>query len=113
MVYVSEFKKGYKKSNGEIVDDKYEKWKILFKQGLVNYINNHFNIGMVVEIKGEVLPYAVNHGTIMDGYSVLGQTINMFSFPRANALHELGMIKESQLHGEGTPDLDEYNKPDF
>lgn len=112
-VFVSEFKKGYKKANGEIVDDKYMSWKVIFKQGLVNYINNHFNNGMLVEIKGDVLPYAIEKDELVQGYSVIGQTMNLFSFPRSSVRQEQKMIKESQLHATSVPDMDEHNKPDF
>ena len=112
-VFVSEFKKGYKKSNGEVVDDKYLSWKVIFKQGLVKYINNHFNRGMLVEIKGEVLPYSIEHEKIVDGYSVIGQTLNMCSFPRSQMRSEEKMIKESQNTFDEKPDLEGYNKDDF
>lgn len=112
-VFLSEFKKGYKKSNGEVVDDKYLSWKVIFKQGLVNYINNHFSNGMLVEVKGDALPYAKDHEQIIDGYSVIGQTINLFSFPRSSVKQEQRMIKESQFHASGIPDLDAHNQPDF
>ena len=112
-VFVSEFKKGYKKSNGEIVDDKYMSWKVIYKQGLVNYINKHFSNGMLVEIKGDVLPYAIEKDELVQGYSVIGQTMNLFSYPRSSVRQEQKMIKESQLHATSVPDLDEYNKPDF
>lgn len=112
-VFLSEFKKGYKKSNGERVEDKYMSWKVIFKQGLVSYINNHFNAGMVVEVKGEVLPYAIDHEQIVEGYSVIGQTMNLFSVPRLYQRQEARMQKDSQLHSSGTPNLQEYNEPDF
>ena len=112
-VFVSEFKKGYKKSNGEVVDDKYLSWKVIFKQGLVKYINNHFNNGMLVEIKGEVFPYAIDKETIVQGYSVIGQCINLASYPRSTVKMEHNLVKESLLHGSEIPNIDEYNKPDF
>lgn len=112
-VFVSEFKKGYKKSNGEVVDDKYLSWKIIFKQGLVKYINNHFNNGMLVEIKGEVFPYAIDKETIVQGYSVIGQCMNLASYPRSTVKMEQNLVKESLLHGSEIPNIDEYNKPDF
>lgn len=112
-VFLSEYKKGYKKQDGEIVQDKYMSWKIIFKQGLVNYINNHFSNGMLVEIKGEILPYAIKNQEIMDGYSVIGQCINLFGFPRATLRQEQRMIKESQLNMDETPNLDDHIKPDF
>ena len=113
LVFLSEFKKGYRKSNGDVVTDKFLSWKCIFKQGLVNYINGHFNNGMVVEVKGEVLPYAIDHDNIVDGYSVIGQTVNMFSVPRPLIRNEQKMQKDSILHSVGSPNLEEYNKPDF
>lgn len=113
LVFVTEFKKGYRKSDGEIVDDKYLSWKCIYKQGLVKYINNHFNRGMLVEIKGEVLPYSIEHDKIVDGYSVIGQTLNMYSFPRSQIRSEEKMIKESQNTFDEKPDLEGYNKDDF
>jgi hypothetical protein len=112
-VFVSEFKKGYKKSNGEVVDDKYLSWKVIFKQGLVKYINNHFNNGMLVEIKGEVFPYAIDKETIVQGYSVIGQCMNLASYPRSTVKMEQNLVKESLLHGSEIPNIDEYKKPDF
>lgn len=113
-VFVDEYKKGYKKKDGTTVDDKYIAWKIIFKQGLVKYISEHFGNGMLVEVKGEVFPYAIEHEKMVDGVSVIGQTINIASFPRASVKHELRMIKESQESSDGeTPNLDAYNRPDF
>ena len=31
ILFLSEYKKGYKKSDGTIVDDKYVSWKIIYK----------------------------------------------------------------------------------
>lgn len=112
-VFVSEFKKGYKKSNGDVVDDRYISWKVIFKQGLVKYINNHFSNGMLVEIKGEVLPYAIDKETIVQGYSVIGQCMNLASYPRSTVKMEQNLVKESLLHGSEIPNIDEYKKPDF
>lgn len=113
LVFVDEFKKGFRRKDGTIVADKYMQWKCIFKKGLVKYINDHFSNGMLVEVKGEVFPYAVEHDTTVDGYSVIAQTINMASFPRASARQEAAMIKDSQLHVNDVPDMEEYNKPDF
>jgi hypothetical protein len=113
LVFLSEFKKGYRKSNGEVVDDKFLSWKCIFKQGLVNYINGHFNNGMVVEVKGEAFPYAIDHDQVIDGYSVMGQTMNMFSIPRPFLRMERKMQKESLLHSTGVPNPNDFNEPDF
>lgn len=113
LLFVSEFKRGYKKPSGEIVEDKYHSWKCIFKPGLVNYITKHFNKGMFVEIKGEVLPYAIEHEKTVEGYSVIGQCLNLASFPRLSVKLENKAIKESQQASSEAPNLDEYNKPDF
>lgn len=113
IIHVDEFHKGYKKPNGDIVDDKYLSWKVIFKNGLRNYINNHFNTGMLVTIKGEAFPYAIEKEKLIDGYSFVGQTLNIASYPRSSVKQEQRMMKESQLHSTGVPNLDAYNEPDF
>lgn len=113
LVFLDEFRKGYKKSDGTIVDDKYLSWKCIFKPYFRKFINEHFNQGMLVQVKGEILPYAIEKEKIIDGYSVIGQTINISSYPRASVKQEQRMIKDSQLHASETPDLDGFNAPDF
>lgn len=113
LVFVDEFRKGYKKPNGDIVDDKYLSWKIIFKNGLRNYINKFFNNGMLVTIKGEAFPYAIEKDALVDGYSFVGQTMNIASYPRSTARLEQRMVKESILHSSENPDLNAYNEPDF
>ena len=113
-VFLSEFKKGYKKKDGSRVEDKNLIWKCIFKQGLVKYISDHFSSGMLVEVKGEVLPYAIEQGNVVEGsYSVIGQCINIASFPRSSVQHEMKMIKESEMNSEDKPDIESYMQPDF
>jgi len=113
IVYLDQFKKGYRKPNGEIVDDKYLSWKIIFKEYFKNYISKHFSNGMLVEIDAEMLPYAVENGKMTAGYSCMGKTIDMASFPRASVKQEIRMIKESQERSDEQPDMDAFNEPDF
>lgn len=113
LVYVDEYKKGYQKKDGTRVEDKYHSWKIIFKQGLVKYISEHFGNGMLVEIKGEVLPYAIEHDNIVEGYSVIGQCINLASYPRASVKQERKIMKQSQEASDIHPDLEGFNQPDF
>ena len=113
LVYVDEYKKGYKRQDGAIVDDKYVSWKVIFKDGLKNYISKFFGNGMLVTIKGEAMPYAIEKNAVVEGYSFIGQCINRASYPRAAARAEHKMIKESLEHSNGTPDIDAYNQPDF
>ena len=113
ILFLSEYKKGYRKSDGTIVDDKYVSWKVIYKGYFIKYITSHFGKGMLVEVKGEVLPYAIEHGQAVEGVSVIGQTCNMYSYPRYNAKQELKMIKESQAVSNELPNLEDFNTPDF
>ena len=113
MLFLSEYKKGYKKSDGTVVDDKYHAWKIIFKGYFIKYLTTHFGKGMLVEVKGEIVPYVIEHGQIIDGYSVIGQTCNIFSYPRYSVKQENKMIKESMDSANVLPDLESYNQPDF
>lgn len=113
LVYIDEYVKGYKRRDGVLVDDKYLTWKCIYKPYFKKFVADHFNNGMLVEVKGEVVPYAVENGKIVEGFSVLGQTLNLASFPRASAKQEKRMIRESQNATDEEPDLDGYNSPDF
>ena len=113
LVFLDEFHKGYRKANGEIVDDKYLTYKTVWKPYFKKYISEHFGNGMLVQVKGEMLPYSIEKGNIVVGYTVIGQHITLASFPRQSVKQEQKMIKESQLHGNGTPNLEAYNEPDF
>ena len=113
LVFIDEYKAGYKKPNGDIVEDKYISWKIIYKGYFKKYINTHFNNGMLVDVKGDIRPYAIEKEKIIDGYSVIGETINIYSYPRASVKQEQRMVKDSQLHASGTPDLEAFNRPDF
>ena len=113
LVFLDEFRKGFRKKDGTIVDDKYLSWKCIFKPYFKKYINEQFNKGMLVQVKGEIMPYAIEKEHLVDGYSVIGQTINVASYPRASVKQEAKMIKDSQMHASETPDLEVFNAPDF
>lgn len=113
LVFLDEFRKGFRKKDGTIVDDKYLSWKCIFKPYFKKYINEQFNQGMLVQVKGEIMPYAIEKEHLVDGYSVIGQTINVASYPRASVKQEAKMIKDSQMHARETPDLEGFNAPDF
>ncbi len=113
VVYVSEYKRGYKKNNGEVVDDKYLSWKVIYKSYFKKFVSSHFSDGMLVEIKGELLPYAIDHDKMVDGYSVIGQTINIASFPKSTLKHEIKLIKDSRFDDDTSPNIEDYNTPDF
>lgn len=113
LVFVDEYRKGYRKSDGTVVDDKCLNWKVIYKPYFKKYINDHFNQQMIVKVKGEILPYALERGEVLDGYSVIGETINLFSLPRPAAKMEQKMIKESALRIDEMPNLDKFKQPDF
>lgn len=117
LLVLSEYRKGYTRSDGVKVQDRWLSWSIIFKSYFKRYLFEHFSRGMLVEVKGEVLPYVVERGVEKDGgYSVIGQTCNLFSYPRQSVMHkaEERMIRDSQLGDDGRlPDLDGYNEPDF
>lgn len=113
LVFIDEFKKGYKKKDGTRVEDRYISWKCIFKPYFKKYINEHFSNGMLVQVKGEVMPYAIDHDRLVDGYSVIGQTINIASYPKSMLKQERRMIKESLENSNERPNLQDHLMPDF
>ncbi len=115
IIIVDENKNGYVKPNGERVDSKVFSWKCIFSgnESKRNYINRYFARGMLVQVKGEIVPYSVEHGELVEGYSVFIQTINRASYPTTSIKQEKRMIAESQMNSRERPDLESYNKPDF
>ena len=114
LITVSERRLGYRKKDGSIVDDEILNYKIIFKLGMRAYISKFFDTGMLVSIKGIVLPYAKDHqGNIVEGYSIIGETMSRAAYPSKGIRNEKRAIKESQISSSGTPDLDSYNEPDF
>lgn len=113
LVFLDEFKKGYKKQDGTRVEDRYISWKCIFKPYFKKYINEHFSNGMLVQVKGEVMPYAIDHERLVDGYSVIGQTINIASYPKSMLKQERRMIKESLENSSERPNLQDHLTPDF
>lgn len=113
MLFVDEFRRGYKKSDGTMLEDRYVTYKIIYKPYFKKYIATNFSKGMLVKVKGEVYPYAIEHGKPVEGLSFLGETCNLFSYPKANVKQEIKMIKDSLENSTEQPDLDAYNQPDF
>ena len=68
---------------------------------------------MLVQVKGEMLPYAIEKDAIVEGYTIIGQCMNLASYPRSTVKMEQNLVKESLLHGSEIPNIDEYEKPDF
>lgn len=110
---IDEYHKGYRKSDGTSVDDKYVTFKIIYKPYFKKYLSTHFSRGMLVKVKGEVFPYAIEHDKVVDGISIIGETCNLYSYPRASVKQEMKIIKESQENSSETPNLEAFNQPDF
>lgn len=115
VINVDESKNGYRRADGTRVEPKVYTWKCLFNgtDSKRKYVNRYFNRGMLVQVKGELLPYAVENGVTSDGYTVFIQTINIFAYPRTTIKTEQMMIKASYENSDEVPDLDRYNEPDF
>lgn len=115
LIFVDEYKKGYKRQDGTKVDDKIISWRCIFSgnEKKHNYISKYFSRGMLVQVKGEIMPYAIEQNKTVEGYTVFVQTINIAAYPRKSIKEEQKMIKESQQYSSETPNLDEFNKPDF
>ena len=113
LVFIDEIKAGFKRKDGTSVDDKILQWKCIFNAYFKKFINEHFSENMLVQIKGEITPFAVSHDEIIDGYSVLGQCINRASYPKLSTRREVKQIKDSIMHDIGTPNVDEYMRQDF
>lgn len=115
LVFIDEFKSGYKRSDGTSVGDKVLSWRCIFANYFKKFVSQHFGNGMLVQVKGEVLPYSVEHGESVAGYTVLGQTLNMASYPKSGAKAEIKRVKDglSNSSDVGIPDLDNYNESDF
>lgn len=115
IVTASERRSGYKTREGIVVKDEILTYRFLFKSYFRKYIAEHFADGMYVKIKGFMLPYVRDSdGNTTDGFSIIGQTIDMAAYPTRSAVAEKRMIKESQRKlSDEKPDLASFNQPDF
>lgn len=114
IITASERRQGYKRKDGIIVNDEVLSFRFIFKPYFKKYIAEHFGSGMLVKIKGIMLPYAKDKaGNVIDGFTLLGQTIDRASYQTTSTRAEKRMIKESQASSTDKPDLDSFNSPDF
>lgn len=110
IVTLTEYANGYRKRNGEVVDETVYSYVIGFKTYFKAYIASHFAKGMLVKIKGTMLPFSASSD---NGYTINGQTIDLASRPKSFAAQERKMVRESQEQDIEIPNINEYNKPDF
>lgn len=114
IVSLTERKQGYKKKDGTIVDDELLTYLVYFKAYFRNYISSHFNKGALVKIYATLLPYMKDHdGKTIDGFTLIGKTIDLAPYPSNTLRMEHKMIKDSLLHSVGTPNVDSYMQDDF
>jgi len=111
LVIGSERRSGYKRNDGVYVDEELLTFVFVFKEYFKKYISEHFSSGMLVKIKGFMLPYT-KEGDV-GGYTLIGQTIDLGSYPSNKARQEQKRIKESMRRMEGTPDVESYMQSDF
>lgn len=113
LVFIDEYESGYKRPNGEVVDDKYMSWKVIFPNGMKSFITKYFGNGMLVDIVAKMKPYEIEQEKIIEGYSCLGMSIQRASYPKSAIKREIKMIKDSQSNADETPDLESFITPDF
>lgn len=111
---ISEYRRGYTKADGTVVDETLMHWKVIYKAYFKKYISSNFRAGALVAVKGEISPYAIHSGEVVDGYSIKGETLNLASFPK-NLKRERRMLRESQLSNDDNsqPDVASYREDDF
>lgn len=114
IVTISEVRSGYRDGSGRIVDNEILMWKVLFSKGMQSYISKFFFKGILVDVYGIPKPYAKDRdGNLVDGYTILGKSIDRAAYQRTSTKLEKRLIKDSQLASDEQPDLDSYNQPDF
>ncbi len=114
-VTLVERKLGYKKKDGTKVKDELLTFVVTFKPYFKKYISSFFSTNMLVKVKGFLLPYIKTNEneTTADGFTIIGQTIDIAPYPSTNMVQERKLIKESQNDVIEAPDLQDYNQPDF
>lgn len=114
IVTASESRIGYKKKDGSVIPEELLTFRFIFKPYFKKYIAEHFGAGMLVKIKGCLLPYAKDgEGKTTDGFSIIGQTIDRASYPSSKLRMEKRMIKESYGNSAEQPDLEGFETEDF
>lgn len=99
---------GYKRKDGTQVDEAMLSFRILFTSAMRKYIVGYFQQGNLVKVKGTLLPYRVGKdGTVKDGYTILGQTIEYGAYPR------VGVETEKKLLAMGSESMSEPDVDDF
>lgn len=114
LVTASEKRRGYKAKNGTKIDDEIVTFHFIFKSYFRKYISEHFSSGTLVKIKGWMLPYSRDkEGNFVDGYTIVGQTIDIAPYPSNAMRFEKKIIRESTRKSSEMPDMEAFNEEDF
>lgn len=114
VVKLSVRRAGFRKKDGTNVAEEILIYRVIFASYMRKYISSHFDAGVYVKIKGNMLPYAKGKGgEIVDGYTILGQTMERASYPLQSSRISRKVLKESEGHDVGEPDLDDFMSADF
>lgn len=113
LVTVSENTLGFTRADGTIVEESVDTWCIIYKPYFKKYISSHFSRGMYVRIKGTIRPFSLNHNKAVDGYSVIGETINLAAFPKSSVRQEKRLTQNPAVDVMGEPNYRESKEMDF
>lgn len=113
LLFIDEYRKGYVSSGGIRVDDKVLSWCCIFSGNERKrvYVDKYFGRGSYVQVKGEVLPYAIREGVAVDGYSVFVQSLNLACYPNKMLRAEKKLLDSSV--SMDVPDVPSVQGSDF
>ena len=114
LVRISEVRAGYRRKDGTVVKDEVLLFRVMYKSFLRKYIEQYFGIGSLVKAKGVLLPYyKTGDGEIREGVTILGQTLDIASYPSRDAVRDKRVLKDSTGVDMGEPDLDGFSEDVF
>lgn len=114
LVVLSEYRCGFVRRNGERVSEELLTFRVVFNANSRSYISSYFSVGNLVKVRGSLLPYVKRKdGTFGEGYTILGQLLELAAYPKRSAGMERRMLKESVAHPCGEPDVDSFMDDDF
>ena len=114
IVVVSEYRCGFRKRSGERVAEELLSFRVVFLASSRNYISSYFSAGNLVKVRGTLLPYVKkSDGTLGEGYTILGQLMELAAYPKRSAGLEKRLLKASSESPCGVPDVDGFLDDDF
>lgn len=113
-VTVSEYRCGFVRRDGERVPEELLTFVVVFLASSRKYISSYFKVGSLVKVRGSLLPYVKKRdGTLAEGCTILGQLIELATYPKRSALVEKSAVRDSGEHPCGVPSVDSYLEDDF